>query len=58
MRPVPGLNRFNGDVTPRKFFFQEEKRVIKKLDIVLSKNVKESLDAILEQDDFFYKFTF
>ena len=29
MRPVPGLNRFNGDVTPRKFFFQEEKRVIK-----------------------------
>ncbi len=37
---------------------REEKRGIKKLDILLSKNVKESLDAILEQDDFFYKFTF
>ena len=37
---------------------REEKRIIRKLDTLLSKNSKASLDAVLEQDDFFYKFTF
>ena len=37
---------------------REEKRITRKLDTLLSKNSKASLDAVLEQDDFFYKFTF